>query len=129
MAPEPNDRQLPLEDYRPYLLLLARLNVGHRLQGKVDPSDLVQETMLKAHGHREQFRGHTEAERRAYLRRILGNALADAGRRLGHEPDLQQVLETSSARLESWLAEQSTPSQHAQHAERLIHLADALGRL
>jgi RNA polymerase sigma-70 factor (ECF subfamily) len=40
-----------LELYRNYLTLLARLQINRRLQGKVDASDLVQETFLKAHGH------------------------------------------------------------------------------
>jgi DNA-directed RNA polymerase specialized sigma24 family protein len=38
-----------LQLYRNYLGLLARLHIDRRLQGKVDASDLVQETFLKAH--------------------------------------------------------------------------------
>ena len=51
-----------LEAYRNYLRLLARLRVGRRLRGKIDESDLVQETYLKAHGSFGQFRGVTERE-------------------------------------------------------------------
>src|SRR6266849_4077004 len=45
-----------LELYRNYLTLLARLQIGRRLQSKVDATDLVQDTFLKAHRHFGQFR-------------------------------------------------------------------------
>src|SRR5229473_2538099 len=51
-----------LELYRNYLSLLARLQIGRRLQGKVDASDLVQETFLRAHRDFAQFRGNSEEE-------------------------------------------------------------------
>ena len=38
-----------LELYRNYLRLLARVEIGRRLQGKVDASDVVQEAFLDAH--------------------------------------------------------------------------------
>src|SRR5262249_59912455 len=44
-----------LELYRGYLALLARLQIGRRLQGKVDAADLVQDTFLEAQGHEVPF--------------------------------------------------------------------------
>jgi len=49
-----------LEMYRNYLAVLARLQIGRRLQGKADPADLVQETFLRAHRECASFRRHSE---------------------------------------------------------------------
>src|SRR2546423_15240757 len=70
-----------LERYRAYLTLLARLQIGRRLQGKADPADMVQETFLEAARHFGQFRGTTEPEFAAWLRQILAACLAHLGRR------------------------------------------------
>src|SRR5262245_30800302 len=101
MSQQNGNGQWSLEDDRPYLLLLARMHLGARLRGKVGASDLVQETLLKAHKHQDQYRGRTQAERRAWLRRILVNTLADQAGKFGREPQIQQALEASSARLDS----------------------------
>ncbi|HEV2947102.1 MAG TPA: hypothetical protein VGX70_06985, partial [Gemmataceae bacterium] len=60
-----------LERCREYLHLLARLHLDHRLQGKLDPADVVQQTLMRAHEKRDQFRGRTYAELTAWLRQIL----------------------------------------------------------
>src|SRR5438270_4361661 len=70
-----------LELYRRYLGLLARVQIGQRLQGKIDASDLVQETFLEAHRNFPRFRGTTEAELVSWLRQILAAKLADLLRR------------------------------------------------
>jgi RNA polymerase sigma-70 factor (ECF subfamily) len=103
----------------------------------VDPSDLVQQTFLQAHQAREDFRGRTEAELAAWLRRILARNLAHAARDfgrerrdVGRERSLEAELDNSSARLEGWLAaEQSSPSARADRNEQAARLADALAEL
>src|SRR5262245_47931090 len=110
----------PLEQFRPYLHLLARLQLDRRLQAKLDASDVVQQTLLQAHQALGQFRGTTDAERAAWLRQILarclGHALRDFGRDkrdVGRERSLEAAVEASSVRLEAWLAaEQTSPSAH-----------------
>ena len=126
-----------LERCREYLCLLARLHLDHRLQGKLDPADIVQQTLMKAHEKRSQFRGRSDAELVAWLRQILVNNLAEAGRRFGaesrnvsRERSLEASLEESSARLESWLAaDQSSPSQRFMRHEQGVRLANALAEL
>ena len=50
-----------LELYRNYLRLVARSLIGVALKVKVEPSDLVQETFLKAHQEFGGFRGGNES--------------------------------------------------------------------
>jgi RNA polymerase sigma-70 factor (ECF subfamily) len=119
--------------FREYLRLLARLQMDSWLRGKLDPSDVVQLTLVKAHERLDEFRGATDAEMVAWLRRILANNLADAVRKYHREVPLdgiEKAMNDSSARLEAWLsAEQSSPSEQAMREERLLRLADALAQL
>src|SRR5437868_2774970 len=83
MGNHADGRDLALERFRQYLLLLARSYLGERPRGKFDPSDVVQQTLLEAHQKRGQFRGGSEAELAGWLRGILACAVADAVRGLG----------------------------------------------
>lgn len=65
-----------LSEHQQYLRLLAQVHLRSRLRPRVSPSDIVQETMLKAHRHFGQFRGQTERELLAWLREILISSLA-----------------------------------------------------
>jgi RNA polymerase sigma-70 factor (ECF subfamily) len=135
MAPQTEGLDRPLEDYREYLRLLVRLQLDQRLRNRLDSSDLVQETLLKAHAKRDQFRGKTEAERAAWLRAILANTLTDAVRKLGRETgegprSLEALVEESSARLEKLLeSSEPAPGTRMLRQEQLVRLADALAQL
>ncbi len=128
---------LAVEQFRSYLLLLARMQLGQQPDHKIDPSDLVQQTLLDAHRQRGQFRGQGSAEMAAWLRRMLACNLADAWRALtrgkrdvSRERSLEAELTDSSARLEAWLAaDASSPSQQAVRHEQLLQLTDALAAL
>ena len=137
MVGQSESQGLGLEKFRDYLGVLARLQIDPRLRSKLDPSDVVQETLLRAHEKRDQFRGQTPAEMAAWLRQILANNLAQALRRYGRqrrdaalERSLEAAVDASSARLEAWLAADDTgPGEQAQRNEQLLHLTAALAQL
>ena len=124
----------PLEEYRDYLLLLARARLGGKLRAKLDASDVVQQTLLEADRDRAQLRGDDPAP---WLRKILARKILNAARDLGRarrdagrERSLEAALDESSARLEAFLASgESSPSLKARRNERLGQLARALAEL
>lgn len=122
-----------LERHRDYLHLLARLHLNPRLQSKLDPSDVVQETLLKAAANHNGFRGQADGELIAWLRQILINTLADALRAFGgpkRDVALEKALADSSSRFEALLGPaSSSPSMHAMRHEDLGRLATALAHL
>lgn len=127
-----------LEGYRTYLELLARIEVGRRMQTKVDPGDIVQETFLEAHRNFGLFRGNSDGEFVAWLKGILATRIATLvrhfvgtqGRDIRRERDLEVDLDQSSRALDRGLvALQSTPSQQLVRRELGVMLADALARL
>jgi RNA polymerase sigma-70 factor (ECF subfamily) len=129
-----DDPARPLGDFRSYLLLLARAQIAPRLRGRMDASDVVQQTLLEAHRDLDQFCGRGEAQQAAWLRQILArnlaNAVRDHGRAkrdISRERSLEAALEQSSVRLEAWLAaDQSSPGQKAERHEAIDRLAKAL---
>ena len=127
-----------LELYRNYLRLLARIEIGRRLQGKLDASDLVQETFLEAHRHFAGFQGTEEPQFVAWLRQILAARVANLvrhyfgtqGRDVRLEQELAVELDNSSRMLGHELAGSlASPSQQAVQREQAVLLADALERL
>ena len=127
------------ENYRSYLAVLARVHLARAgaLRGRVDASDIVQDALLQAHMARTQFRGATEGEFAAWLRRILTNVLIDAQRRHGRKKrdaalDLscRETIEGTASRLSALPAgDATTPSQYVARRERDIRLAAALEAL
>jgi RNA polymerase sigma-70 factor (ECF subfamily) len=124
--------------YEDYLALLARLQIGRRLQAKVDPADLVQETFLEAHRNFGLFQGDNERAFVAWLRQILAARLANLlrrylgtqGRDVRLECNLVAELEHSSRMLDGGLlARSSSPSARAARREQAVLLANALRRL
>jgi RNA polymerase sigma-70 factor (ECF subfamily) len=125
-----------LEAFRPYVGLLARLQLDVRLRGKVDLSGIVQQTLLEAC----QVLQKREAAVDLFaplLRRLLANNLADEARKAlaqkrdaGRDRSLEDAIQTSSVRMGAFLvADQSSPSERAERGEELARMAAALDGL
>jgi RNA polymerase sigma-70 factor (ECF subfamily) len=126
-----------LELYRNYLRFMARALISQPLQARLDASDVVQETFLKAYREFTGFLGSSEPELVAWLRQILVRTVADQvkrhrakGRDYRREEPLEAVLDRSSAAIQERLAARiSSPSGHAIRREQAVVLADALETL
>ena len=130
-----------LEQYRNYLSVLTATQIDRRMRPRVSPSDVVQETMLRAYEHFAQFRGHSEAELMAWLRQILLNNLATfvekhmmaARRDVRREVSLERLgasLEQSTLQLAALLPAKSiSPSMAVEQREEVAVLADRLAQL
>jgi RNA polymerase sigma-70 factor (ECF subfamily) len=126
-----------LELYRNYLRLVARALIGQALRVRLDASDLVQETFLKAAREFGQFLGSTEPELTTWLRQILVRTLANQAkhhrsqaRDYQRQASLEAMLDRSSEAVQQALAVPSqSPSTHAVRREQAVLLADALEQL
>jgi len=127
-----------LRRFEPWLRLLARVQLESRFRSRFDASDIVQQTLLEAIKSLPQFRGSTEVELTAWLRRILAHALAHEIRRhqgtqkrdLALDVSLDRELAQSSQRFGALLAEPGpSPSQQAVRRERDVLLAEVLSSL
>ncbi|MEX2140756.1 MAG: sigma-70 family RNA polymerase sigma factor [Pirellulales bacterium] len=129
------------ELYTNYLKLLARVQIDRHLQRRLSPSDLVQETFVKAWANFGQFRGQTEQELLAWLRSILVNAVKSAierelktgKRNARREVSLNERLthlDRSVEQLDRALVSQiSSPSVQAGRRETAAIVADHLAAL
>ncbi len=130
-----------LQVYRNYLTILATTQLDRRLRRRMNPSDLVQETMLAAHCDFAKFRGSTEREFLAWLRQILINCLHHAiethlnakMRDVRREIPVEQVsaaLDRSVVNFAQVLADRGpSPSADLRQRERAVALADQLAKL
>ena len=127
-----------LEAYRPYLTLLARVQIGRLLRGKVGASDVVQDAFLEAHRDFHQFQGGDERSFLAWLRQVLASVLANLvrhyvgtqARDVRLEQQLAAALDESSAVLGGGLAVlNGSPLAAIERREQSALLAEALERL
>jgi RNA polymerase sigma-70 factor (ECF subfamily) len=124
-----------LEACRGYLLLIAQERLAPELRAKGGASDLVQQTFLDAQRDFTCFRGDTEAELLAWLRRLLLNNLTDFAR--GFAADKRDVRrevalaagDSSADEGGGLAADTPTPSGEAIGRERAEAVQRALDRL
>src|SRR5262245_31822025 len=136
MPREPNNLGEELERFREYLHLMARLQLHPGLQGKLDPSGVVQQTLLEAHGALASVPDPQTVLKAAWLRQILANNLRDEVRKLGTAArGRTRTLAGGRARRNVvaarglLAANQLAPSQKAIRQEELLALANALACL
>ncbi|SIO19501.1 RNA polymerase, sigma subunit, ECF family [Singulisphaera sp. GP187] len=122
-----------LELYRDYLHLTGRSLIGQALRAKLDPSDVVQETFLKAHREFGQFLGEGEPELVAWLRRILIRTLIDQSRyhrSQSRHHGRQESLERANVGVRHALADTGlSPCAIAIDHEQAVLIAEALEHL
>jgi RNA polymerase sigma-70 factor, ECF subfamily len=125
-----------LEACRGYLLLIAQRELDADLKAKGGASDLVQETFLEVQRDFAQFKGDSEAELLAWLRRMLLNNIGNFARQF-HATDKRRVSrEVPLAGEHSSMgpgltvaAPQPTPSGEVLAQERADAVRQALQRL
>jgi RNA polymerase sigma-70 factor (ECF subfamily) len=121
-----------LERHTQLLMQWATTQTPAWLRAKLDPADLVQQTLME--GLKAGFVSDSKADHEvlAVLRRILANNLIDAVRKFGRgradvSPD---VFADSSRRMGEWLAAPDTsPSERYDRNERFDKLAQGLATL
>lgn len=135
---QPTPAEEVLVQYRPWLRFMARVQVESQFQGKFDPSDIVQQTVVEALNADDDFRGRSEGERINWLRVILARVVAREARRyrgtqkrdVHREVSIEQSLAHTSMALGAVLAGNvETPSVVADQREQQLIVAEALESL
>ena len=131
--------------YRNYMRMVVRTGLGPKLRERVELSDVVQEALVEVVRQFPQFTGQNEAALVGWLRRLVGQKLADLGRyhsrakRSGGSPDvpLEASLNAGVAEsgggggklLDMLSLSQTSPSEAASRRELTVLLADAVAGL
>jgi RNA polymerase sigma-70 factor (ECF subfamily) len=128
------------DQYRERLKRMVRLRLSRRLQGRVDDSDVLQESYLEVARRLREYAGKPELPFFLWLRHITGLKLTEVHRRhLGtdmRDADREVSLhrgglpEADSVSLAAQLLGQlTTPSQAAVKAETRIFVQEALNAM
>ena len=123
------------QQLRSYYLFVAKQNIEQELQARINPSDVVQETMLRAANAIDSFRGFNSSEFRAWLKVILTNEINQMRRKhrlqkrdVRREANTNANDESRNAGLEP-IDNSLTPQSRAIALEELKKLRSYLSRL
>ncbi len=127
-----------LSSYESYLRMLAEVQIGRSLQGKVDACDLVQETFLEAHRSIKRFEGCEPQQFVAWLKAILSARIANTirhyvgtqSRDVRLETRIHEELDQSSQSFGGMLVDPNcSPSEQVAGVEQAKLVAEAVARL
>lgn len=127
-----------LAEFRNFLRITAASGIPPAFRTRLDASDVVQETMLKASSRFESFDGISEGELAAWLRTTLNRTIIDGLRRLqaAKAADPQRVksvealVDRSSMICQNLLeASGTSPSMKASRHEDSLILAKAMSAM
>ena len=121
---EIDDPRRALDGCRQYLLMIANEVIGPELQAKIGASDLVQDTFVEAQRHLAGFRGTSNVELRAWLRKILECRLSNlrraylaTGKARPREVAIETLLVASEEQGDVLASRVPSPSSHAMRSE------------
>ncbi len=117
-----------LARFRPLLRLLAALDLNPRFWRQVDPSDMVQKTIIEAHQKRSDFRGSTEQQLEAWLKGILAHRIIDEARKLRCEKN-DVGREEEAEKANDLIRKRTSPLSALVRHEETLRLAVALEQL
>jgi RNA polymerase sigma-70 factor, ECF subfamily len=130
-----------LQWYTHYLNILATTSLDRQLRQRVNPSDVVQETMLAAHRDFNAFRGTSQPEMLGWLRKILINTLhrtfsthvhagkRDIRREVSIERTSQRMDESACSLAVILPGRTSSPSEPMRSREQAMDFAKQLDQL
>jgi RNA polymerase sigma-70 factor (ECF subfamily) len=129
-----------LRQHRPRLRRMIRLRLDRRLQGRVDPSDVIQEAHLEVSRRLAEYLRDPSMPFFLWLRLVAGQKLALAHRQhlgvrardAGREVSLfsgAMPQATSAALAARLIGRQTSPSQAAARAELKLRLQEALNHM
>ena len=125
--------------YRDRLRRMVVIRMDRRLQGRIDPSDVLQEAHFDAAGRLEEYVRDTKVPPFLWLRTVVGDRLVklhrqhlgaqmrDPGREVSLFRDALPAA-SSAALAAQLLGKHTSPTEAAVRAERMLRVQDALNR-